>query len=168
MSRLYAQTSTRSTRSSHVRLRCLHRFRSPHRHRLWKKRCHPACELKSHPHNPVNVNALNQKRPPCAGAASIIYLMSWCRRDDGRRRNEERGRVLRGERHPVHDPADEHVNDVGLQRTVRRHGVDHGLVRVFRIRDGVILDDLQQIRVRVARDDLLDSSKPSCNLFHGS
>jgi len=47
--------------------------------------------------------------------------MSWCRRDDGRRRDEERGRVFRGERHAVHDPADEHVNDVGLQRTVRRH-----------------------------------------------
>jgi len=94
------------------------------------------------PHNPVNVNALNQKRPPCAGAASIIYLMSWCRRDDGRRRDEERGRVFRGERHAVHDPADEHVNDVGLQRTVRQHGVDQGLIRVLGIRDGVILDDL--------------------------
>ena len=66
------------------------------------------------PHNPVNVNALNQTRPPYAGAASTIYLMSWCRCDDGRRRDKQRGRVLRGERHPVHDPADEHVNDVGF------------------------------------------------------
>jgi len=81
--------------------------------------------------------------------------MSWCRCDDGRRRDEERGRVCRGERHAVHDPADEHVNDVGLQRTVRRHGVDQGLVRVFRIGDGMILDDLQQVGVLVARENVL-------------
>src|SRR5512138_2327489 len=73
----------------------------------------------------------------------------------GGRRCLQLCRVVSGLRHTRHDPARQRVDNVRLQLAVDRHLPDHHLVRVLRVRDGVPLDHLEQVAVRVACNDVL-------------